>query len=114
MKPLHITLLAITCTLFGIVVGGLLLWSAVVTITMRSIPPSPVTTSTEDTPVRGCTKELKICPDGTGVGRSGPNCEFAACPSAGMVACTMEAMLCPDGVTYVGRTGPNCEFTPCP
>ena len=29
------------------------------------------------------------------------------------VACTMEAMLCPDG-SYVGRTGPNCEFTPCP
>jgi hypothetical protein len=28
-------------------------------------------------------------------------------------ACTMEAMLCPDG-SYVGRTGPNCEFSPCP
>ena len=29
------------------------------------------------------------------------------------VACTQEAMQCPDG-SYVGRTGPNCEFTPCP
>lgn len=28
-----------------------------------------------------CTKELKICPDGTSVGRTGPNCEFSACPS---------------------------------
>jgi hypothetical protein len=28
-------------------------------------------------------------------------------------ACTMEAMLCPDG-SSVGRTGPNCEFTACP
>lgn len=27
-----------------------------------------------------CTLEAKICPDGTAVGRSGPNCEFAACP----------------------------------
>ncbi len=26
------------------------------------------------------------------------------------VMCTMEAKLCPDGVTYVGRTGPACEF----
>lgn len=26
-----------------------------------------------------CTMEAKICPDGTGVGRTGPNCEFAAC-----------------------------------
>ena len=29
-----------------------------------------------------CTKEAKICPDGTAVGRTGPNCEFAACPGA--------------------------------
>lgn len=27
-----------------------------------------------------CTKESKSCPDGTAVGRSGPNCEFAPCP----------------------------------
>lgn len=32
----------------------------------------------------------------------------------GGVACTMEAKLCPDGVTYVGRQGPNCEFAACP
>lgn len=25
--------------------------------------------------------EAKICPDGTAVGRTGPNCEFAACPN---------------------------------
>lgn len=29
---------------------------------------------------RACTMEAKICPDGTAVGRSGPNCEFAKCP----------------------------------
>lgn len=28
-----------------------------------------------------CTAEAKICPDGTSVGRSGPNCEFAPCPT---------------------------------
>lgn len=27
-----------------------------------------------------CTMEAKLCPDGTAVGRTGPNCEFAACP----------------------------------
>ncbi len=27
-----------------------------------------------------CTLEAKICPDGSAVGRTGPNCEFAACP----------------------------------
>src|ERR1035437_9718286 len=28
-----------------------------------------------------CSMEAKLCPDGSSVGRSGPNCEFAACPS---------------------------------
>lgn len=28
-----------------------------------------------------CTTEAKICPDGSSVGRTGPNCEFAACPA---------------------------------
>jgi len=27
-----------------------------------------------------CTQEAKICPDGSAVGRIGPNCEFAKCP----------------------------------
>lgn len=36
----------------------------------RPVPKPPV----------ACTMEAKICPDGTGVGRTGPNCEFAACP----------------------------------
>lgn len=86
-----------------------------------------------------CPMDAKICPDGSSVGRVGPNCEFAACPgevsipetpgtkvpppvpvpvpvtdgSGGAVACTMDAKMCPDG-SYVGRTGPNCEFAPCP
>lgn len=27
-----------------------------------------------------CTMEAKLCPDGSYVGRAGPNCEFEACP----------------------------------
>jgi len=27
-----------------------------------------------------CTQEAKLCPDGSSVGRIGPNCEFAPCP----------------------------------
>ena len=27
-----------------------------------------------------CTQEAKICPDGSAVGRIGPNCDFAVCP----------------------------------
>ena len=31
---------------------------------------------------KACTLEAKICPDGSTVGRTGPNCEFAPCPSS--------------------------------
>lgn len=27
-----------------------------------------------------CTLDAKICPDGSYVGRSGPNCDFVSCP----------------------------------
>lgn len=29
-----------------------------------------------------CTQEAKICPDGSSVGRTGPNCEFSLCPAS--------------------------------
>lgn len=72
----------------------------------------------------GCSEEAMQCPDGSYVGRSGPNCEFQACPmpvviggapgdNGGIYACTMDAKMCPDG-SYVGRTGPKCEFQACP
>lgn len=28
-----------------------------------------------------CTQEAKLCPDGSSVGRTGPNCEFSPCPN---------------------------------
>lgn len=30
---------------------------------------------------RACTQEAKLCSDGSAVGRTGPNCEFALCPA---------------------------------
>jgi hypothetical protein len=35
----------------------------------------------ENNSPRACTEEAKICPDGSAVGRTGPNCEFAECPA---------------------------------
>jgi hypothetical protein len=29
---------------------------------------------------QACTEEAKICPDGSSVARSGPDCDFAPCP----------------------------------
>ncbi|MFA5998302.1 MAG: hypothetical protein WC814_02865 [Candidatus Paceibacterota bacterium] len=40
---------------------------------------------------RACTMEAKLCPDGSAVGRTGPNCEFAECPFGDPV--TLEAQI---------------------
>lgn len=37
-------------------------------------------TSTDGPGDVACTMDAKICPDGSAVGRQGPNCEFAPCP----------------------------------
>jgi len=58
-----------------------------------------------------CTQEAKVCPDGSYVGRTGPNCEFTQCPAA--TVCTQDAKQCDDG-SYVSRQPPNCEFAQCP
>jgi len=47
-----------------------------------------------------CTAEAKMCPDGSGVGRVGPNCEFAECPVVGIGEL-------PDGVPFA-QEGEHC------
>ena len=34
----------------------------------------------QNTEPTACTMEAKVCPDGSSVGRTGPNCEFTECP----------------------------------
>ncbi len=46
-------------------------WPRTINAPVPSNSPSPI----------ACTADAKICPDGSAVGRVGPNCEFAACPS---------------------------------
>lgn len=42
----------------------------------------PADVGGSDPGIVGCTMEALQCPDGSYVGRQGPSCEFAACPSA--------------------------------
>jgi hypothetical protein len=68
------------------IIGGLLILLIVgmggfylgKTSTKPNIAPTP--TSSQE---KACTTEAKICPDGTAVGRTGPNCEFTPCPTQG-------------------------------
>jgi hypothetical protein len=65
---------------------------------------------------RACTEEAKQCPDGSYVGRTGPDCEFAACPSVvpspapvptpSPADCSGPGGSCPDGYACIQKCGP--------
>ncbi len=60
-----------------IILAGLFLCSLLSCITLAAM----LFISTRDpNDIRACTLEAKLCPDGSAVGRTGPNCEFAKCP----------------------------------
>ncbi len=56
------------------------------------IPPPDTTVDSDE--FVACTVDAKMCPDGSYVGRTGPTCEFAACPEEkarkDTVVCTAE------------------------
>lgn len=67
-------------------------------------------TSSESTPTPTskqfvCTQEAEICPDGSTVSRTGPKCEFAACPPVVTPSAMCDYAAPPQGCNYV--SGPN-------
>lgn len=64
-----------------------------------------------------CTMDAKICPDGSAVGRVGPDCEFAACPASTEVICTetmKQAQACTlEYAPVCGLVQVQCITTPC-
>ncbi|CAB9523274.1 chitinase [Seminavis robusta] len=64
-----------------------------------------------------CTLELRVCPDGSSVGRTGPDCQFEPCPTVEPPQsdgfCPFEVIECEDG-SIVRRVPPDCDFAPCP
>jgi hypothetical protein len=56
-----------------------------------ALPPSG-TNGNGSTP-KACTMEAKVCPDGSSVGRTGPNCEFSPCPGGNnqQTACSAQS-----------------------
>ncbi|QQR83391.1 hypothetical protein IPJ72_06390 [Candidatus Peregrinibacteria bacterium] len=49
---------------------------------LTSCTPQPLTSPQQPAEPVMCTMDAKQCPDGSFVGRQGPNCEFAACPDS--------------------------------
>ena len=55
-----------------------------------------------------CTMEAKQCPDGSYVGRSGPSCEFTACPEANTGGGGKGILPYDSGVRGTVLLGPTC------
>ncbi len=53
-------------------------------------------TTTKNTNQAACTLEAKLCPDGSAVGRTGPNCEFGECPATNTNAAYQNTNTAPD------------------
>lgn len=60
-----------------------------------------------------CTQEAKLCPDGSSVGRGGPNCEFAECPSTTGTG-TLRGQVTLSPTCPVETTPPNPACAPKP
>ena len=69
----HIFLLAVIVAIGIAGIGYLALKNGQLKMSPSPIPSNPNQTA--------CTMEAKLCPDGSSVGRTGPNCEFTPCPS---------------------------------
>lgn len=63
-----------------------------------------------------CTLEAKLCPDGSYVGRTGPNCEFAACPGITPATSTGSTGILPyeSGIRGEVMLGPTCPVERIP
>lgn len=85
-----------------ILVIGIVVLAAVGILFWRKSLPIPITQ-------KACTQEAKICPDGSSVGRTGPDCQFAACPSVKPTQ-TPVASSSADILVWKTYTGENYSF----
>lgn len=85
--------------ILAIVLAVAVVTVVVVTYTMKQSPRQVA-----------CTQEAMVCPDGTSVGRTGPNCEFTPCSTTAPVPlpvdCSGADGACPGGYTCIQRCGP--------
>lgn len=101
----------------GAVLNGRALAQTAVTLDSNAVTLSASSSATPATPaVPTVTSAIPATPPPTSSTSSSnqPGSEASTPPRSSLpVACTMEAMQCPDG-SYVSRSGPDCAFATCP
>lgn len=92
-------------SIFVLVIVGLCWWG---------LRLAPFVAKNSNTSV-ACSEEAKICPDGSAVGRTGPNCEFEACPNSNVNVGTDRDCLitgCSGQVCAGAEITTTCEMKP--
>lgn len=80
MKQHTIMLVAVILIILAAAIAGATYFSKDEAPTLRESSRDATSTLPADDETVFCTQEAKQCPDGSYVGRTGPNCEFAPCP----------------------------------
>jgi hypothetical protein len=96
MKNIKITVIVLV--LIGIVIIAILIATRTTTI---SLPLGQT----------ACTQEAKLCPDGSYVGRTGPQCQFSLCPTentATTTGVTTPPITTTSGISGIVLLGPTC------
>ncbi len=88
-------LLSILLVIAVIAIGGYFVLNTKVAVAPT---PSSAMSSSPNPTDYACTQEAKLCPDGSYVGRTGPKCEFAPCPTVKVTS----------GISGTVKTGPTC------
>jgi hypothetical protein len=103
-------ILIILIVVVVIALGGLTLYYAA---QRPSTPPPSQAVKPPEGP-KACTQEAKQCPDGSYVSRTGPNCEFAACPQTtnSTAAGTLVGKVSIGPICPVERVGQPCPAPP--
>jgi len=102
---------AISLLLIGLIAGAAVILglATFIAATQKEVTLTDIFNAPNQT---ACTQEAMQCSDGSYVGRSGPNCEFAKCPTQNII-CAQDVRQCTNGL-YVNRIAPNCDFAICP
>lgn len=102
-------LLSILLVIAVIAIGGYFVLNTKIAVAPT---PSPAISPSQSSTDYACTQEAKLCPDGSYVSRTGPNCEFAPCPtekiSSGITGTVMIGPICP----VQSINNPSCDDKP--
>jgi hypothetical protein len=80
-REIKIEIAIVICVLVAFIAGGVIWFLAKQNIQMP------------ESQLKMCTSEAKICPDGSAVVRTGANCEFSQCPTAGKISTQAENLI---------------------